>query len=185
MHLTLEKQGRNAFFAKKRNGKTFNPFRLFPLEPSDVGGREGKVNYDAFIDIIDNHFALLLDFLTCLLLTRIRRWNTIMWQFAILKCKFLLRNHVQTIKHHARINVRLATDLKHLVEEAAAALGQTVSDFTVSTIVREARQVLQEAQITELSNRDRDAFLAALDAKDAKPNDALKAAARRYKKRVK
>ena len=46
----------------------------------------------------------------------------------------------------------------------------------------EARQVLLEAQVTRLSNRDRDAFLAALDAADAKPNKALKAAARRYKK---
>jgi len=89
-----------------------------------------------------------------------------------------------TTNSDARINVRLASDLKQLVEEAAVALGQTVSDFTISTIVREARQVIQDAQFTRLSNRDRDIFLAALDSSDAKPNDALKAAARRYKKRM-
>ena len=47
---------------------------------------------------------------------------------------------------------------------------------------REARQVLQDAQITRLSNRDRDDFLKALNSIDAKPNAALKAAARRYGK---
>lgn len=89
-----------------------------------------------------------------------------------------------TIAAEARINVRLSGELKQTIEEAAAALGQTVSEFTVSTIVREARQVLQEARVTRLSNRDRDRFLAALDAADAKPNRALRAAARRYKKRL-
>ena len=86
--------------------------------------------------------------------------------------------------NHARINVRLSSDLKQTIEEAAAALGQTVSDFTISTIVREARQVIEQAQSTRLSNRDRDLFLAALEATETKPNAALKAAARRYKKRT-
>ncbi len=89
-----------------------------------------------------------------------------------------------TTKNDARINVRLSRDLKQTIEEAAAALGQTISEFTISTVIREARQVLQGAHITQLSNRDRDLFLEALDASDAKPNDALKAAAHRYKKRT-
>lgn len=88
-----------------------------------------------------------------------------------------------TKKHDARINVRLASDLKQTIEEAAAALGQTVSEFTVSTVLREARYVLQNERMTRLSNRDRDAFLAALQETDS-PNTALKAAARKYKKRV-
>ena len=80
--------------------------------------------------------------------------------------------------------MRLSSDLKQIVEEAAVTLGQTVSDFTISTIVREARQVIQDAQFTRLSNQDRDIFLAALDSTDARPNESLKAAARRYKKRM-
>lgn len=87
-----------------------------------------------------------------------------------------------TKKNDARINVRLSSDLKQTIEEAAAALGQTVSEFTVSTVLREARHVLQDERVTRLSNRDRDAFLAALQETNA-PNDALKAAARKYKKR--
>ena len=84
----------------------------------------------------------------------------------------------------ARINIRLPDELKRSIEDAAASLGQTVSEFTVSTVVREARQVLANAQSTRLSNRDRDAFLAALADADAQPNTALKAAAKRYAKRT-
>ena len=85
-------------------------------------------------------------------------------------------------RNDARINVRLPSELKQTIEEAASTLGQTVSEFAISTVVREARQVLHNVQITRLSNRDRDRFLEALDAADAKPNTALKAAARRYGK---
>ena len=85
-------------------------------------------------------------------------------------------------RNDARINVRLPSELKQTIEEAASALGQTVSEFAISTVVREARQVLHNAQITRLSSRDRDRFLEALDAADARPNAALKAAARRYGK---
>lgn len=85
-------------------------------------------------------------------------------------------------RNEARINVRLSKELKQTIEEAASALGQTVTEFAISTVVREARQVLQDVQTTRLSNRDRDNFLKALDSVDAKPNAALKAAARRYGK---
>ena len=84
----------------------------------------------------------------------------------------------------ARINVRLPEELKQSIEDAAAALGQTVSEFVVSTVVREARKTLADAQVTRLSNQDRAAFLAALEDADAEPAEALKAAARRYKKRT-
>ncbi len=82
----------------------------------------------------------------------------------------------------ARINVRISSELKETIEDAAAALGQSVSEFTISTVVREARLVLQESQVTRLSNRDRDVFLQMLDDVDRKPNAALKAAANRYRK---
>ena len=87
-----------------------------------------------------------------------------------------------TARNDARINVRLSSELKQTIQDAAAALGQTVSEFAVSTVVREARQVLQDAQTTKLSNRDRDRFLKALDSADSRPNAALKSAARRYGK---
>ena len=82
----------------------------------------------------------------------------------------------------ARINVRISSELKETIEDAAAALGQSVNEFTISTVVREARLVLQESQVTRLSNRDRDVFLKMLDDVNRKPNAALKAAASRYRK---
>ena len=62
-------------------------------------------------------------------------------------------------KSDSRLNVRLPSNLKDVVEEAAATLGQSVSDFAVATLVQTARNVLQQRDVTELSNRDRDIFL--------------------------
>jgi len=89
-----------------------------------------------------------------------------------------------TGKNDARLNFRLPSDLKETIEQAAAHLGQTVSDFAISTLVQTARQVIREHDVTRLSNRDRDRFLALLDDAEVEPNDALKAAARRYKQGV-
>ena len=106
-----------------------------------------------------------------------------MWQLATRVLLSGKAEFMATIpRNDARINVRLSHELKQTIEQAASALGQTVSEFAIATVVREARQVLQDAQITRLSNRDRDRFLRALDAADAKPSAALKAAARRYGK---
>jgi uncharacterized protein (DUF1778 family) len=85
---------------------------------------------------------------------------------------------------YARLNFRLSAELKETIEEAAAQLGQTVSDFAISTLVTTARRVLQEHQVTWLSQRDRDRFVALLDDAESRPNKALRAAAKRYKERA-
>jgi uncharacterized protein (DUF1778 family) len=82
----------------------------------------------------------------------------------------------------ARLNFRLPSELKEVTEEAAASLGQSVSDFAVSTLVRQARSVIEQRDVTALSDRDRDRFVALLDDVKARPNAALLKAARRYKK---
>lgn len=80
----------------------------------------------------------------------------------------------------ARLDFRLPADAKALIERAAAMSCQSVSDFAASTLVRTAREVVASYEETRLSDRDRDRFLALLDA-DEEPNDALKAAAEEYK----
>lgn len=85
-------------------------------------------------------------------------------------------------KSDARLDFRLNRQVKEVIEQAAAVSGQSVSDFAVSALYRTAREVLEREQATRLSNRDRDVFLAMLDS-DAKPNEALKRAAKRYKSR--
>jgi uncharacterized protein (DUF1778 family) len=82
----------------------------------------------------------------------------------------------------ARLDFRLSSQLKELIVEAACISGQSVSDFAVSTLAETARRIVQQNSVTTLSNRDRDIFLALLDA-DAQPNAALKQAAERFKRR--
>jgi uncharacterized protein (DUF1778 family) len=84
----------------------------------------------------------------------------------------------------ARLNFRLPSELKEVIEEAAAQLGQSVSDFAIGTLVEHARSVIQQKNATDLTNRDRDRFIDLLDDRDAKPNAALVKAVRRYKKHL-
>ena len=79
-----------------------------------------------------------------------------------------------------RLDVRLSKEKKELIEQAAAASGQSVTDFTVSTLCRRARKVLRDEQVLVLSDRDRDAFLAALE-NPPKPNRALLRAAQDWR----
>lgn len=78
------------------------------------------------------------------------------------------------------IDFRLPAELKDVVERAAALRGQSLGDFAVSTVVENAHRVIQQHHVTELSDRDRDLFLALLD-DNAEPSGALMASAEIYK----
>ena len=84
----------------------------------------------------------------------------------------------------SRLNFRLPAYLKDVIEEAAASLGQSVSDFAVSTLVQQARSVIEQRNVTTLSDSDRDRFMALLDDAEAKPNATLVKAAKRYRKNL-
>jgi len=79
----------------------------------------------------------------------------------------------------ARLDFRLQSEHKNLIEQAAALTGQTVSQFAIATLLEASRTAIEQASSTELSTRDRDVFLAMLDA-DGEPNAALRAAAERF-----
>ena len=91
---------------------------------------------------------------------------------------------MSTAKNDSRLNFRLPAEMKQTIEEAAAQLGQSVSDFAVSTLVQTARKVIRETNVTNLTLRDRKALLAILDDNSARPNTALRKAAKRYAKQV-
>jgi uncharacterized protein (DUF1778 family) len=91
---------------------------------------------------------------------------------------------MSTAKSDARINFRLSSDLKRTIEDAAAQVGQSISDFAISTLVQTARRILDEQQVTRLSKRDQRIFADMLDDTSSKPNAALVKAAKRYKKQV-
>ena len=82
----------------------------------------------------------------------------------------------------ARIDVRLSEDLKRVFEEAAAYMGQSLSEFVVSTVLNRAQEVQEQQARTVLSTRDRARFLAALE--EALPSRALLRSAERYKQLV-
>ena len=80
-----------------------------------------------------------------------------------------------------RVDLRLPLDQNRLIEQAATLSGLTVSGFILDSTLERAREVLRETAVIELSDRDRDRFLAALDDEGAKPGPALRRAARRHK----
>lgn len=82
-------------------------------------------------------------------------------------------------KSIARLNIRLSPEIKATIEEAAAQMGQTVSDFATASLVQAARTVIQEQNVTRLTVRDRERFVELLDDESCKPNAALVRAARR------
>ncbi len=84
-------------------------------------------------------------------------------------------------RRHAQLTVPISAELKRVIEDAAAALGQSVDEFAVSSLVQTARGVMQQQAVTKLSDRDREVFVGLLDDARVKPNKALRLAAARYK----
>ncbi len=72
------------------------------------------------------------------------------------------------------INLRLEAQTRHLIDEAAAALGKTRTEFMVETARRQAIDVLVERRLFTLDPEGYDAFVLALDNPPA-PGPKLKA----------
>lgn len=83
----------------------------------------------------------------------------------------------------ARLELRLDSKRKRLIEQAAELLGQSVSSFTVSSAVLQANQVIERFGTQVLSDRDRSAFLKALD-NPPRPNARLRKAFKAHDKQV-
>jgi len=79
-----------------------------------------------------------------------------------------------------RLDFRVSRRTKRLIERAAAAAGQSLSDFAVTAMLAKATDVLRAEQTIRLTERGHRAFLALLDSQ-AKPNAALRRAAAKYK----
>jgi uncharacterized protein (DUF1778 family) len=77
--------------------------------------------------------------------------------------------------HCTKIEIRLSVADMELIEQAAQLLGLTVSEFASTHLSHLAKQTIQEHNIARLTNRDRDIFVAMLEADD-EPNGALVAA---------
>ena len=82
------------------------------------------------------------------------------------------------VPESARINLRTSPEAKALIERAASMMGTTVSSFMLQNAYEAAQRLVAQYETIMLSDRDRDAFLAAIDNPD-EPTEELKALMRR------
>jgi uncharacterized protein (DUF1778 family) len=80
-----------------------------------------------------------------------------------------------------RIEMRVSPKDKALIEKAAAISGQALTAFAIANLVERAKEILARSEVTELSDRDRDAFLKILDQEE--PTPALVRAVKRHRTR--
>lgn len=79
-----------------------------------------------------------------------------------------------------RIAVRVTPATKERIEQAAGLVGRTVSDFTTEAVQEKAEAVIRDRRVLELSDRDMDALLAALE-NPPPPNEAMLRAIARHR----
>jgi uncharacterized protein (DUF1778 family) len=84
----------------------------------------------------------------------------------------------------ARFDVRVPQSLKEAVAYAAKLQGLNLSDFIIAAIANEAGRVINENHVIQLTLKDQQALLNALDAPAKEPTAKAKAAAAKYKKDV-
>jgi uncharacterized protein (DUF1778 family) len=90
--------------------------------------------------------------------------------------------HTKATESYARINCRVSARIKHQAEEAAALLGQSITDFTESALADKAQAVLERHERITLSDRDFALFVAMIENPD-EPTEELKSAIADYRKR--
>jgi uncharacterized protein (DUF1778 family) len=79
-----------------------------------------------------------------------------------------------------RLEARVTTEQKRLIERAAALQGRTVTDFVLTSLQDAARRAIEEHREFQLSVRDSEAFVEAL--LNPRPvNDRLRETVRRYR----
>lgn len=71
-----------------------------------------------------------------------------------------------------RIAVRVTPAIKKRIERAAGLVGRSVSDFATEALQERADTVIHDHFVLELSDRDMDALLAALE-NPPPPNEAM------------
>jgi uncharacterized protein (DUF1778 family) len=82
-----------------------------------------------------------------------------------------------------RLEARVTSEQKNLIERAAALQGRTVTDFVLTSVRDAARRAIEEHNQISLSVRDSEAFVDAL--LNPKPvNDRLRDTVRRYRERA-
>jgi uncharacterized protein (DUF1778 family) len=95
----------------------------------------------------------------------------------------VLKTQQRQFKKIERVEARLNPDQKRRIEYAASLKGTSISDFMVSSADEAAVRTIEQHEIWTLTGWDREAFVKALLHPPA-PSRRMKAAARRYRTRV-
>ena len=82
-----------------------------------------------------------------------------------------------------RLSIRIPRDIKEKLMRAATISGVTLGDFVIANTAQAAANVIQSHQLLELSARDYDRLMEALD-NAPMPNSALLKAAGDYKQAI-
>jgi uncharacterized protein (DUF1778 family) len=82
-----------------------------------------------------------------------------------------------------RLEARVTSDQKSLIERAAALQGRSVTDFVLTSVQDAARRAIEEHQRLDLSLRDSQAFVQAL-IDPAPVNERLRDTVHRYRERT-
>ena len=86
-----------------------------------------------------------------------------------------------TSENYVRLSCRVRAQIKSRAEEAAALLGQSITDFTESALADKAQAVIESHSRISLSERDFKHFVAVLS-KRKKPTKALRDAVSEFRK---
>jgi len=84
----------------------------------------------------------------------------------------------------ARLAVRIPLPMKKAVAYAAKLQGLNLSDFIVAAVVNETGRVINENHVIQLTIKDQQVLLEALNAPPKEPTAKANAAAKKYKKDV-
>lgn len=82
-----------------------------------------------------------------------------------------------------RLEARIAPSQKRLIERAAELRGTTVTEFVLISAQEAARKTINEFEVLNLRDDAREVFVQAV-LNPAAPNDAARAAAKRYRQRM-
>jgi len=83
----------------------------------------------------------------------------------------------------ARLEARMTTDQKALLQHAAALSGRTLSEFVLASAQEAAAKVIQEHETIRLSRSEQVAFVTAL-LKPRAPKARLRKAAEKYRQQM-
>ena len=82
----------------------------------------------------------------------------------------------------ARLSCRVDLRIKRRAEEAAALAGQSITDFTEAALAEKADAVFARFERLQLSARDFDRFVRAIEAPSRPPTPELTSAMREYER---